>query len=85
MTDNSRIMKLEEAVAFNERTIDELSAELAKAYERLDALSKTIEDLGTRLTDLEFVDAAPDDDDDEAHPPIDPALERPPHSTGPRN
>ncbi len=78
MPDDPRITRLEEAVAFNERTIEELSAELRKAYARIDALARTIEDLGTRLTDLEVT--GPDDDDDD-----DPTLHRPPHSAGPRD
>ncbi len=82
MPNDHRLMKLEEAVAFNERTIDELSAELTKAFERIDALTKVIDELATRLTDLEFIDAAPDGGEDEDH---EPGLERPPHSTGPRD
>jgi len=78
-------MKLEEAVAFNERTIDELSAELAKAHERIAALTKAIEDLGARLSDLEFGEGAPESAGDDTHPPTEPGIERPPHSTGPRD
>ena len=84
MPDDPRITKLEEGVAFNERAIEELSAELAKAYERIAALAARLDDLGTRLGDLERADPA-SGESDEVHPPEDPGLERPPHAAGPRD
>jgi uncharacterized coiled-coil protein SlyX len=80
MPNDPHITKLEEAVAFNERTIEELSAELAKAYDHIGALSRRIEELESRMTDLEREEILAADDEDAP----DPALERPPHSAGPR-
>lgn len=80
MPTDPHITKLEEAVAFNERTIEELSAEVAKAFERIGALSRRIDELESRMTDLEREEILSADEEETP----DPALERPPHSAGPR-
>ncbi len=80
MPNNPHITKLEEAVAFNERTIEELSAELAKAFRRIEDLVSRIEELGSRIEDLEIEQANPSPDDDHEA-----GLERPPHAAGPRD
>jgi len=85
MTGDDRITKLEEATAFAERTIDQLSDELRRAHDRIATLTARIEDLRSRIADLERADATADDDDDEVHPSTDPALERPPHAAGPKD
>lgn len=73
--------RLEEAVAFNERTIEELSAELAKAFERIEAMARRLEEIESRMTDLEREEMRLAEEGEDDH---DPALERPPHSAGPR-
>lgn len=81
MPHDPHITRLEEAIAFNERTIEELSAELAKAYERIEALSRRIDELETRVGEVEREEVRLAVEGDDAP---DPALERPPHSAGPR-
>ncbi len=46
---DQRIQRLEEKHAFTERTAEELSAELARAYEQIDRLVRRMEALEKRL------------------------------------
>lgn len=81
MSNDERLTRVEESQAFAERTIEQLSEELVRAFKRLDDLTARLEDLGSRLADVESM-ATPGADSDE---PDEPGLERPPHSAGPRD
>lgn len=50
---NSRIEKLETTVAFQDQTIEELSAALAEHYRQIEALKRELHNLGAALSDVE--------------------------------
>lgn len=60
---DDRLLRIEEAQAFTERTLDQLHEELLRAFRELDGLSKRIERLERRLTSVEEA-AAEDQDQD---------------------
>lgn len=49
----ARVEKLETAVAFQDQTIDELSAALAEHYKQIEALKRELHNLGSALRDVE--------------------------------
>lgn len=59
---DDRILRIEEAQAFTERTLDQLHEELLRAFRDIDALSKRIERLERRLTTVE--ESAADESED---------------------
>ena len=48
-----RIAALEEAVAHHERTIEELSGQIAEQWKTIDGLKRVIERLGERIETME--------------------------------
>lgn len=60
-----RILRIEEAQAFAERTLDQLHGEVIRAFKELDALSLRIQRLEGRMTSMESADD-PDADSGEA-------------------
>src|SRR5690606_13020998 len=54
-----RIERLEEVAAFQERTIDELSAALAEQWKQMQALKREIANLGAQLAEVEAANATP--------------------------
>lgn len=61
---DDRLLRIEEAQAFAERTLDQLHEELLRAFRDIESLSQRIERLERRLTSVE--DAATDDGEDPA-------------------
>lgn len=49
----ARIEKLETTVAFQDQTIEELSAALAEHYKQIEALKRELHNLGAALRDVE--------------------------------
>ena len=49
----ARIEKLETTVAFQDQTIEELSAALAEHYRQIEGLKRELHNLGTALRDVE--------------------------------
>lgn len=54
-----RLQRIEEAQAFAERTVDQLSSEVIRAFEELVALQKRIDRLEGRVSDVEKQDEDP--------------------------
>ena len=50
---SDRIAALEEAVAHHERTIEELSGQIAEQWKTIDGLRRVIERMGERIEGLE--------------------------------
>lgn len=61
MSENDRIIALEEMVAHQAKTIDELSDQLAEQWKTVDRMRRTLEILSERLIGLEdrTTEAAP--------------------------
>lgn len=53
MSEADRIAALEMTIAHQARTVDELSAELARAFDRLERQEKTLKELAERFLALE--------------------------------
>jgi uncharacterized coiled-coil protein SlyX len=56
-----RVVRLEEKHAFTERTAEELSAELVRAYEQIERLAHRLSVLEGRLGKIDSVEAAADE------------------------
>lgn len=57
--DENRIVKLEELVAHQTQQIEDLSDQLAKQWNTIDKLSRTLDDLSEHYADLEEQMGAP--------------------------
>ncbi|HEY0919790.1 SlyX family protein [Devosia sp.] len=54
-----RIERLEEVAAFQERTIEELSATLTDQWKQMQALKRELANLGAQLAEVEAAGATP--------------------------
>ena len=54
-----RIEKLEELAAFQERTIEELSATITDQWKQLEALRRDLANLGSQLAEAEAASSSP--------------------------